>query len=196
MSSESYFSHETACIDDGCNIGADTKIWHFSHVLSGSSIGENCVIGQNVMIGPDVRIGDNCKIQNNVSVYKGVILEDDVFCGPSCVFTNVVNPRANIERKDEFRKTVVRRGTTIGANATILCGIDIGEYAFVAAGAVLTKTIKAYALIVGTPAIQTGWVSRSGEKLVLPVEGNGRARCPRTNELYVLVDGTLSYSKE
>jgi predicted dehydrogenase/acetyltransferase-like isoleucine patch superfamily enzyme len=169
------FVHESAYLDDGCEIGEGTKIWHFSHVLSGSRIGRNCSLGQNVVVGPDVSIGDNCKIQNNVSVYKGVTLQDGVFCGPSCVFTNVVNPRAEIERKHEFRETVVERGASIGANATIVCGHRVGAYAFVAAGAVVTSHVPAHALMVGVPARRVGWMSHAGERLgadlVCPTSG-------------------------
>jgi UDP-2-acetamido-3-amino-2,3-dideoxy-glucuronate N-acetyltransferase len=167
--------HPSSYVDDGASIGAGTKLWHFSHVLTGVSIGRNCVIGQNVMIGPDVRVGDRCKIQNNVSVYPGVTLEDGVFCGPSCVFTNVINPRAEIERKEEFRATYVRRGATIGANATIVCGLTLGEYCFIGSGAVVTVDVPAYALIVGNPGRQVGWMSRAGgrlaEDLVCPLDG-------------------------
>jgi UDP-2-acetamido-3-amino-2,3-dideoxy-glucuronate N-acetyltransferase len=157
--------HESACIDAGATIGEGSVIWHFSHVLGDVSIGRNCSIGQNVMIGPRVRVGDGCKVQNNVSLYEGVELENDVFCGPSCVFTNVVNPRAFISRKHEFRRTVVRRGATIGANATIVCGHDIGAYAFVAAGAVVTRHVADFSLVAGVPARHVGWVGRSGERL-------------------------------
>ena len=170
-----YTVHESAFIDEPSEIGAGTRIWHFSHVLKGSRIGRDCSIGQNVMIGPDVTVGDNCKIQNNVSLYKGVTLEEGVFCGPSCVFTNVINPRAEIERKEEFRKTLVRRGCTIGANATILCGITLGEYSFVAAGAVVTGDVPALALMAGVPARRIGWMSHAGQRLdadlVCPQEG-------------------------
>lgn len=160
-----YFVHDSAAVDVGCEIGAGTKIWHFSHIISGTTIGQDCVIGQNVMIGPDVIVGDRCKIQNNVSLYKGVVLEDGVFCGPSCVFTNVNNPRAEVERKNEFRKTLVGRGATIGANATIVCGHDLGAYSFIGAGAVVTSDVKPHALMVGNPAKQIGWMSHAGEKL-------------------------------
>ena len=162
---EDIFLHETCVVDSGVTIGSGTKIWHFSHVLTGSHIGRNCVIGQNVMIGPEVTIGDKCKIQNNVSVFKGVTLEDEVFCGPSCVFTNVYNPRAFVERKTEFRPTLVKRGATIGANATIICGNTIGEYALVGAGSVVTRDVKPFALVTGVPAKHVGWVSRAGNKL-------------------------------
>jgi predicted dehydrogenase/acetyltransferase-like isoleucine patch superfamily enzyme len=160
-----YYSHETAIIDEGCVIGKGTKVWHFSHILKNTKIGKNCIIGQNVMIGPDVIIGNNCKIQNNVSLYKGVVLEDGVFCGPSCVFTNVNNPRAEIERKDEYRLTYVEKGVTIGANATIVCGVRLGAYSFIGAGAVVTKDVRPHALMVGNPARQVGWMSQAGEKL-------------------------------
>ncbi len=167
--------HESAYVDEPCEIGEGTKIWHFSHVLAHTKIGKNCVLGQNVVAGPQVEIGNNCKIQNNVSVYKGVVLEDGVFCGPSCVFTNVNNPRAEIERKDEFRLTRVKRGATIGANATIVCGATLGEYCFIAAGAVVADDVPAYALMAGVPAKRIGWMSKAGGKLdgdlVCPIEG-------------------------
>lgn len=156
------FFHESAYIDQPSTIGRGTKIWHFSHVLPNTSIGENCVLGQNVVVGPDVSVGNNCKIQNNVSLYKGVVLEDGVFCGPSCVFTNVNNPRAEIERKDEYRTTLVKRGVTIGANATIVCGATLGIYSFIAAGAVVVGDVPAYALMAGVPARQIGWMSKAG----------------------------------
>ena len=159
------FIHESSYIDDNVEIGTGTKIWHFSHVLGNCKIGKNCSFGQNVVVGPNVHIGNNVKVQNNVSIYDGVILEDNVFCGPSCVFTNVNNPRSEIIRKDEYQKTVVRRGSSIGANATIVCGNDLGEYSFIAAGATVTKTVPAFALMAGTPAKRIGWMSRSGEKL-------------------------------
>ena len=157
--------HESAYIDDRVQIGEGTKVWHFVHVLPGSTIGRNVVLGQNVMAGPNVRIGDDCKIQDNVAIYEGVELEAEVFCGPSCVFTNVFNPRAGISRKNEFRRTLIKRGATIGANATILCGITVGEYAFIGAGAVVIRDVAPYALMVGTPARRIGWMSRAGEKL-------------------------------
>jgi UDP-2-acetamido-3-amino-2,3-dideoxy-glucuronate N-acetyltransferase len=172
------FVHESAFIDPGCELGEGTRVWHFSHVLGGVRIGRHCVIGQNAMIGPDVSVGDSCKIQNNVSLYRGVTLEDGVFCGPSCVFTNVLNPRAEVERKDEFRATLVRRGATIGANATIICGRTLGEYCFIAAGAVVTRDVPAFALVAGNPARRIGWVSRSGERL------GSDLVCPRTGERY------------
>jgi acetyltransferase-like isoleucine patch superfamily enzyme len=168
--------HESAYVDEPCEIGEGTKIWHFSHILKDSKIGKNCVFGQNVVVGPNVTIGDNCKVQNNVSLYKGVTLEDGVFCGPSCVFTNVNNPRAEIERKDEFRETIVKRGASIGANATIVCGYDLGEYCFVGAGAVVAKDVPAYALMAGVPAKRIGWMSKAGVKLgddlICPADGS------------------------
>lgn len=184
---DSAFVHESAYIDEPSSIGANTKIWHFSHVLANTHIGESCVLGQNVVVGPDVRVGNNCKIQNNVSLYKGVELADGVFCGPSCVFTNVLTPRAEVERKDEFAHTPVGRGATIGANATIVCGHSIGAYAMIAAGAVVTKNVPDHALVAGIPARRIGWVSRSGDRL------NDSLICPRTNEVYELnSDGGLS----
>ena len=167
--------HESACVDQPCTIGAGTRIWHFSHLMRDCRVGRDCVIGQNVMLGPYVVVGDRCKIQNNVSLYEGVTLEDGVFCGPSCVFTNVDNPRAEVERKDEFRPTLVRRGATIGANATIVCGHEIGAYAFIGAGAVVTRDVPAHALMAGVPARRIGWMSRAGgrlgDDLVCPIDG-------------------------
>ena len=172
---DNVFVHESSYIDDGVEIGAGTKIWHFSHILGNTQLGENCSVGQNVVVGPNVVIGKNVKIQNNVSVYDGVTLEDGVFCGPSCVFTNVHNPRSEIIRRDKFRKTVVRRGASIGANATIVCGYDLGEYCFIAAGATVTKKVQAFALMAGTPARRIGWMSKAGvrlgEDLVCPEDG-------------------------
>ncbi len=185
MPSREFFAHETAVIDSDVRIGRETCIWHFSHVLEGSVIGERCVIGQSVMIGPRVQIGNGCKIQNNVSVYEGVTLEDDVFCGPSAVFTNVLAPRAFIDRKSEFRLTRVERGATIGANATILCGTTIGRYAMVGAGAVVTGNVAAFALVVGSPARFRGWVGKSGERLTRELV------CPRTGESYAIRNGQL-----
>lgn len=171
-----FFVHESSYVDEGVSIGDGTKIWHFSHVLKDCSIGSNCSLGQNVVVGPNVEIGDDVKIQNNVSVYEGVTLEDGVFCGPSCVFTNVINPRAEIIRRDEFRTTVVRRGASIGANATVVCGYELGEFCFVAAGAVVTSPVPAHALMVGVPARQIGWMSRAGARLgadlVCPLDGS------------------------
>ena len=179
------FVHASALVDEGAEIGAGTKIWHFCHVLAGSRIGANCVLGQNVMVGPDVTVGDSCKIQNNVSIYKGVTLEDEVFCGPSCVFTNVLTPRAFLERKEEFAPTLVCRGATIGANATIICGVTIGCYAMVGAGSVVTRDVPGHALVMGTPACAAGWVSRAGERLGPDLV------CPRTGERYRETEGRL-----
>jgi UDP-2-acetamido-3-amino-2,3-dideoxy-glucuronate N-acetyltransferase len=180
--------HATAIVDEGARLGADTRVWHWVHISAGAVIGERCSFGQGVFVGNDVVIGDNVKVQNNVSVYDAVTLEDDVFCGPSMVFTNVFNPRSAVTRKNEYRRTLVRRGTTIGANATIVCGIEIGEYAFVGAGAVVNRNVKAHALMVGVPARQTGWMSRFGEKLDLPLTGSGEAVCAHTGEIYELKD--------
>ncbi|MEW7277943.1 acyltransferase [Aquimarina sp. 2201CG1-2-11] len=179
-----YFAHETAVIDDNCNIGENTKIWHFSHIMSSCTIGERCNIGQNVVISPHVVLGKNVKIQNNVSVYTGVTCDDDVFLGPSCVFTNVTNPRSGVNRRGEYAKTHVGKGATIGANATIVCGHDIGDYAFIGAGAVVTKTIKPYALVVGNPAKQIGWMSEYGHRLEF--DENGFATCIESKETYKL----------
>ena len=179
------FIHETAIIDAGAQIGTGTKIWHFSHVMGNAEIGNNCVLGQNVFLGNKAKLGNNVKVQNNVSVYEGVICEDDVFLGPSMVFTNVINPRSNISRKDEFKTTLVKKGTTVGANATIICGITLGEYCFIGAGAVVTKDVKPFALMTGVPAKQTGWVSRAG--IVL----DQNLICPETGERYELNNDDL-----
>jgi UDP-2-acetamido-3-amino-2,3-dideoxy-glucuronate N-acetyltransferase len=179
-----YYSHPTAVIDEGCSIGDGTKVWHFSHLMTGCVIGNNCNIGQNVFIAPGVRLGNNVKVQNNVSIYDGVICEDDVFLGPSMVFTNVTNPRSAISRKGEYKSTVVKKGATIGANATIICGNEIGEYAFVGAGAVVTKPVLSYALVTGNPARQTGWVSVHGNKLEFDI--NGIAECAESGQKYIL----------
>ena len=179
-----YFAHETAVIDAGCTIGNGTKIWHFSHIMPNCTIGENCNIGQNVVVSPDVVLGRNVKIQNNVSVYTGVICEDDVFLGPSMVFTNVINPRSHVNRKAEYAQTLVRQGATIGANATVVCGNEIGEYSLIGAGAVITKAVKPFALVVGNPARQIGWVSKNGHRLHF--DENNIAVCPETNEKYLL----------
>ena len=181
-----YFAHETAVIDEGCIIGSGTKIWHFSHVMTNCSIGQKCNIGQNVVISPEVKLGANVKVQNNVSIYTGVECEDDVFLGPSMVFTNVTNPRSAVNRKNSYTRTRVKKGASIGANATILCGHDIGEYAFVGAGAVVTKTVLDYALVVGNPARQMGWISEYGHRLEF--DKNGDAFCPESNEKYRLED--------
>lgn len=187
-SNKRYFVHKSSYIDDGVIIGKGTNIWHFCHIIKGSEIGENCKIGQNVVIGPDVKIGNNVKIQNNVSVYTGVTLEDEVFCGPSCVFTNVFNPRSAIPRMDELRHTLVKKGATIGANATIICGIDIGRYAFVGAGAVVTKDIPNYAIFYGNPARLKGWVCECGNKIYLK---NNKAVCDLCVKSFKLTEGGL-----
>lgn len=179
---EEYFAHPTAVIDEGCEIAEGVKIWHFSHIMPNCQIGERCNIGQNVVISPDVILGTNVKVQNNVSIYTGVICEDDVFLGPSMVFTNVINPRSAVNRKAEYAKTIVKKGASIGANATIVCGNNIGKYSFIGAGAVVTKTIPDYALVVGNPAKQIGWVSEYGHKLQFDEKGN--AQCPETKEVY------------
>jgi UDP-2-acetamido-3-amino-2,3-dideoxy-glucuronate N-acetyltransferase len=186
---ESFFVHPSAEIDKGATIGKGSKIWHFSHILENTSLGEGCNIGQNVVAGPNVRIGNNCKIQNNVSIYEGVTLEDHVFCGPSMVFTNVFNPRCEVRRMDELRHTLVKRGASMGANCTIVCGITVGQYAFIGAGAVVIRDVPDYAMMVGNPARQIGWMSRHGEKLDLPLAGDGEATCPATGEKYMLKNG-------
>ncbi len=185
-----YFVHESAIIDQGCKIGAGTKIWHFTHIMPRCEIGNNCNIGQNVVVSPEVILGNNVKIQNNVSLYTGVICEDDVFLGPSMVFTNIINPRSAIIRKDQYVKTIVRKGASIGANATIVCGHDIGEYAFIGAGAVVTKEVPAYALVVGNPAKQIGWISEYGHRLDFNSEGI--AVCEESQEKYKFADGKVS----
>jgi UDP-2-acetamido-3-amino-2,3-dideoxy-glucuronate N-acetyltransferase len=186
-----YHVHESAIVDDGAKIGTDTRVWHFVHVCSGAQIGEGCSLGQNVFVGNKVTIGNNVKIQNNVSVYDNVHIEDDVFCGPSMVFTNVYNPRSFIERKTEYRDTLVKKGATLGANCTIVCGVTIGEYSLVGAGAVINKNIPAFALMVGVPAKQIGWISKYGEQLNLPLTGNASATCEHTGEEYVLEGNAL-----
>jgi UDP-2-acetamido-3-amino-2,3-dideoxy-glucuronate N-acetyltransferase len=179
-----YFAHETAIIDDACQIGAGTKIWHFSHLMSNCVLGLNCNLGQNVVVSPNVILGNNVKVQNNVSIYTGVICEDDVFLGPSMVFTNVMNPRSAVNRREQYTKTTVKKGASIGANATIVCGNDIGEFAFIGAGSVVTKEVPAYALVVGNPARQIGWMSENGQRLIF--DENGFAICSESNEKYEL----------
>lgn len=186
----SYYAHETAVIDEGCEIGEGSKIWHFSHIMPGCKLGKGCNIGQNVVISPDVVLGNNVKIQNNVSVYTGVTCDDDVFLGPSCVFTNVLNPRSGVNRRGQYDKTHVGKGATIGANATIVCGHDIGAYAFVGAGAVVTKHVPAYALVVGNPSKQIGWMSEYGSRLAFDEVGN--AECPESGEKYRLQNGDVT----
>ena len=184
-----YFAHETAVIDEGCNIAEGVKIWHFSHIMSNCTLGENCNIGQNVVVSPEVVLGKNVKVQNNVSIYTGVICEEDVFLGPSMVFTNVVNPRSGVNRRGQYSKTIVKKGASIGANATIVCGHDIGEYAFIGAGAVVVKTVPAYALVVGNPSKQIGWMSEYGHRLNF--DESGIAICPESKEKYELADGQV-----
>jgi UDP-2-acetamido-3-amino-2,3-dideoxy-glucuronate N-acetyltransferase len=188
-----YYKHESALVDDPCVIGDGTKIWHFSHIMSNCTIGEKCNIGQNVVISPDVVLGNNVKVQNNVSIYTGVTCDDDVFLGPSMVFTNVINPRSAINRRDQYAKTHVGKGASIGANATIVCGHNIGEYAFVGAGAVVTKTVLAYALVVGNPAKQIGWVSEYGHRLTF--DADGFAICPESNQEYKIENNLVSRVK-
>ena len=183
--------HETAIVDDGAKIGDGSRIWHWVHVCGGARLGRDVSLGQNVFVANNVDISDNVKVQNNVSIYEGVTLERDVFCGPSMVFTNVNNPRSHVSRKSQYAKTLVKQGATLGANCTIVCGATIGEYAFVGAGAVITTNIKPYALMVGVPARQTGWMSRYGEKIDLPVNGSGKATCAHTGDVYMLRDGVL-----
>jgi UDP-2-acetamido-3-amino-2,3-dideoxy-glucuronate N-acetyltransferase len=185
-----YFVHESAFVDEGCTIGKGTKIWHFSHIMTNCVIGENCNIGQNVVVSPEVVLGNNVKIQNNVSIYSGVICEDDVFLGPSMVFTNVINPRSAVNRRGHYVRTIVKKGASIGANATIVCGHDIGEFAFIGAGAVITKEVPAYALFIGNPAKHAGWMSEYGHRLNF--DENGIAFCPESNEKYQLKEGNVS----
>jgi UDP-2-acetamido-3-amino-2,3-dideoxy-glucuronate N-acetyltransferase len=192
-SDQKYFAHETAVVDEGCEIGAGTKIWHFSHIMKDCVLGEKCNIGQNVVVSPDVHLGNNVKVQNNVSIYTGVNCEDDVFLGPSCVFTNITNPRSNVVRRGQYEKTTVKRGASIGANATIVCGHDIGKFAFIGAGAVVTKTVPDYALLVGNPAKQIGWMSEYGHRLHF--DEKGIAKCPESDEEYLLEDGVVRKSQ-
>lgn len=189
----SYYKHETAIVDEGAIIGDSSRVWHFVHVCSGAEIGKGVSLGQNVFVGNRVKIGDKCKIQNNVSVYDNVFLEEEVFCGPSMVFTNVYNPRAGIERKDEYLDTHIRKGATLGANCTIVCGVTVGEYAFVGAGAVINKDVLPYALMVGVPARQIGWMSQYGEQLDIPVNGSGEVVCQHSGQRYLLREGHLSF---
>lgn len=189
--SDDYFVHDSAIVDDGAIIGDGSRVWHFTHVSAGATIGREVSLGQNVFIANAVKIGSHCKIQNNVSIFDNVELEDYVFCGPSMVFTNVTNPRANVNRKQEYKDTIVRRGATLGANCTIVCGVTIESFAFVAAGAVITKDVPAYALMAGVPAVQIGWMSEYGERLDLPVKGNGSTTCPHTNVRYILESDVL-----
>jgi len=193
MIEKGYFAHSSAIIDEGCTIGNGTRIWHFSHIMPGCIIGEGCNIGQNVVVSPDVVLGKNVKIQNNVSIYTGVICEDDVFLGPSMVFTNVINPRSAVNRKNEYARTFVRKGVTIGANATIVCGIELGEFCFIGAGAVVIRSVPAYALVVGNPARQTGWMSEYGHKLKF--DKDGKAICPESKVVYELNDGVVSKTR-
>lgn len=186
------FIHPTAIIDDGASLGEGTRVWHWCHVSAKAKIGRDCSLGQNVFVGNDVAIGNNCKIQNNVSVYDAVTLEDDVFCGPSMVFTNVYNPRSAVSRKDEYRRTVIRQGATLGANSTIVCGVEVGRYAFVAAGAVVNRDVKAFALMAGVPAKQIGWMSMHGERLDMPLDGDSAAACNSTGTIYTLKNGICS----
>ncbi len=186
MNIDSYFAHPTAVIDEGASIGAGTKIWHFSHIMPNAILGENCNLGQNVVVSPDVKLGRNVKVQNNISIYTGVICEDDVFLGPSMVFTNVTNPRSAVNRRNSYTRTTVGKGASIGANATIVCGHDIGEFAFIGAGAVVTKTVKPYALMVGNPARQIGWMSQYGHRLTF--DENNMAVCPESGQKYKLVE--------
>lgn len=189
MRNSEYYAHETAVVDEGCTIGSGTKIWHFSHIMSNCTLGERCNIGQNVVVSPEVVLGNNVKVQNNVSIYTGVTCEDDVFLGPSMVFTNVINPRSAVNRKSEYMKTHVGKGASIGANATIVCGHDIGSFAFIGAGAVVTKEVPDYALIVGNPGRQMGWMSEYGQRLNF--NKSGKAICPESNEEYILDDGKV-----
>lgn len=187
----SFYQHESAVVDDGAQIGDESRVWHFAHICSGAVIGKGVSLGQNVFVGNKVTVGDKCKIQNNVSVYDNVYLEEGVFCGPSMVFTNVYNPRSLIERKDEYRNTLVKRGASLGANCTIVCGVTIGEFAFVGAGAVVNKDVPDYAMVVGVPGKQIGWMSEFGEKLDLPVSGDAEVMCPHTGDRYTLSSGRL-----
>ena len=187
-----YSMHPTAIVDDGASVGDGTRIWHWVHVCAGAKIGSRCSLGQNVFVGNDVVIGNNVKVQNNVSIYDAVQLDDDVFCGPSVVFTNVYNPRSAINRKNEYRSTRIKKGATLGANSTIVCGVTVGEYAFIAAGAVINRNVKPYALMAGVPARHIGWMSKHGDRLELPLTGSGQATCSQTGLLYILENGNCS----
>jgi len=189
---KNYFAHETAVIDDGCKIGRGTKIWHFTHIMTGAVIGENCNLGQNVVVSPEVVLGRNVKVQNNVSIYTGVICEDDVFLGPSMVFTNITNPRSAVIRKDKYERTLVKKGASIGANSTIICGNEIGEFAFIGAGSVVTKNVKPYSLVIGNPARHIGWMSEFGHRLHF--DDSGIAICPESGVKYQLKDGQVTKS--
>jgi UDP-2-acetamido-3-amino-2,3-dideoxy-glucuronate N-acetyltransferase len=189
MKEKNFFAHETAVIDDGCHIGKGTKIWHFSHIMPNSTLGQKCNIGQNVVVSPDVILGNHVKVQNNVSIYTGVICEDEVFLGPSMVFTNVINPRSAVVRREEYQRTLVKKGATIGANATIICGITLGEYSFIGAGAVVTKDVKPYSLVVGNPAKHVGWMSEYGHRLHF--DDDGIAVCPESKERYLFKNGAV-----
>lgn len=192
----SYWKHESAIVDDGATLGEGTRVWHFAHVSPGAKIGSGCALGQGVYVGNDVVIGDNVRIQNNVSVYDAVTLEDDVFCGPSMVFTNVYNPRAAVARKNEYRRTLIKKGATLGANCTIVCGNTVGRFAFIGAGAVVQRDVADFALVVGVPARQIGWMSRFGERLELPLKGNATALCPHTGDRYELREGVCALAEE
>ncbi len=192
----SFTAHNTSIIDLGATIGSGTRIWHWTHICAGAQIGNDCSFGQNVFVGNNVRIGNNVKIQNNVSVYDNVYIEDDVFCGPSMVFTNVYNPRSHVKRKAEYRDTIIKKGVTMGANCTIVCGVTLGEFSFIAAGAVINRDVKPYALMAGVPAKHIGWISRFGERLDLPLSGNEAAFCPHTGTRYLLNEGILSVSED
>jgi UDP-2-acetamido-3-amino-2,3-dideoxy-glucuronate N-acetyltransferase len=188
--------HSSAVVDPGATLGVGTRVWHFSHICAGARIGDGCSFGQNVFVGSDVEIGNNVKVQNNVSIYDAVTIESDVFCGPSMVFTNVYNPRSAVPRREEYRRTLIRRGATVGANATVICGSTVGEYAFIAAGAVVNRDVPAFGLMAGVPARKIGWMSRYGERLELPLEGDGVATCPHTGDRYILKDGVCSLFRQ